>query len=85
MDEIRGAINLASMKEFNKELEKQIIREYEDDEWLILRPLTFEASLKYGSATKWCTTYSKEKQYFEIAQSRILNEKNLIMNFIDGD
>jgi DNA modification methylase len=27
----------------------------------------------------------KEKQYFEIAQSRILNEKNLIMNFIDGD
>ena len=39
------------------------IKEYEDERWLILRPLTFSASAKYGSSTRWCTTYQKEKNY----------------------
>lgn len=65
LDEVRGALTLASMKELSKELEKQIIKEYEDEKWLILRPLTFSASAKYGSSTRWCTTYQKEKNYFE--------------------
>jgi hypothetical protein len=41
------------------------IREFEDERWVILRPLTFSASAKYGSSTRWCTTYQKEKNYFE--------------------
>jgi hypothetical protein len=65
IDDLRSAITLASMKEWNKELEGQVIKEYEDDKWVILRPLTFSASMKYGASTKWCTTYKKEKQYFE--------------------
>ena len=65
IEDIRGAITLASMKEYTKELESQIIKEYEDERWLILRPLTFSASAKYGSSTRWCTTYQKEKNYFE--------------------
>jgi hypothetical protein len=46
-------------------MEGQVHIEYEDDQWLILRPLTFAASSKYGAGTKWCTTYKKEKSYFE--------------------
>ncbi|MFN9959911.1 MAG: hypothetical protein ACK55I_43050, partial [bacterium] len=30
-----------------------------------VRPLTFSASAKYGAGTRWCTTYQKEKVYFE--------------------
>jgi hypothetical protein len=65
IDDLRSAITLASMKELTKELEGQVIKEYEDDKWLVVRPLTFQASAKYGASTRWCTTYQKEKQYFE--------------------
>ena len=65
IDDIRGAITLATMKELTKDLEGQIIREYEDEKWVILRPLTFSASVKYGASTRWCTTYQREKNYFE--------------------
>ena len=65
IEEVRGAVTLATMKELTKELEGQIIKEYEDEKWVVLRPLTFSASAKYGSSTRWCTTYQKEKQYFE--------------------
>ena len=65
LDSIRGAISLASLKEMDKELESQVIKEYEDNTWLIVRPLTFQASAKYGASTRWCTTYQKEKQYFQ--------------------
>lgn len=64
LDDIRNAVSLASMKEYTKELETQIIKEYEDSTWLALRPLTFESSVKYGASTKWCTTYQREKEYF---------------------
>jgi hypothetical protein len=64
-DEIVNAVSLASIKLTSKELEKQIHIEFEDNKWLALRPLTFSASAKYGSGTKWCTTYQREKQYFE--------------------
>jgi hypothetical protein len=65
IDEIRGAITLASMKELTKELEGQVIKEYEDEVWVAVRPLTFQASVKYGAGTRWCTTYQAEKNYFE--------------------
>ena len=65
IDDLRAAVTLASIKELNKELEGQVIKEHEDDKWLVVRPLTFQASSKYGASTRWCTTYQKEKQYFE--------------------
>ena len=64
-DEISNAVSLASIKSSSKELEKQIHIEFEDATWIALRPLTFSASAKYGSGTKWCTTSKREKQYFE--------------------
>ena len=65
IDEMRSAITLASMKELTKELEGQVIKEYEDETWVAVRPLTFDASAKYGTGTRWCTTYQAEKNYFE--------------------
>jgi len=65
LDDIRSSVGLATLKEDEKEMKSQIVKEYEDDTWVVLRPLTFGASSKYGSATKWCTTYQNDKQYFE--------------------
>lgn len=65
VDDLRGAVTLASIREITKELENQVIKEYEDDKWVIVRPLSFSASSKYGAGTRWCTTYKKEKNYFE--------------------
>ena len=39
IDDIRGAVTLATMKELTKELEGQVIKEYEDEKWVIVRPL----------------------------------------------
>ncbi len=65
IDDMRGAVTLASIKEFSKEMANQVIKEYEDETWIAVRPLTFSASAKYGAGTRWCTTYQREKNYFE--------------------
>jgi hypothetical protein len=65
LEDVRGAVTLASLKEYSKDLEGQVVKEYEDEKWLVVRPLTFSSSAKYGASTRWCTTYKKEKQYFE--------------------
>ena len=57
-------LNLAEMKVDAKQLEGEIVKIYEDDEWLLLRPLTYSASKKYGSNTKWCTTQESNSEYF---------------------
>lgn len=65
LDEVSQAVSLAEIRSMEKEMENQVIKEFEDDTWLLVRPLTFSSSLRYGSSTKWCTTYKQEKQYFE--------------------
>ena len=63
-DQIINAVSLAEMVAHTKELEKQIKVVHEDEEWLLLRPLTYESSKKYGSNTKWCTTTENNPEYF---------------------
>ena len=65
ISEIYHSVSIASMKKYEKELEKQIFTEFEDEIWLIIRPLTHQASSKYGASTKWCTTSKNEPEYFE--------------------
>ena len=38
---------------------------FEDNNILIVRPLTYEASCKYGAGTRWCTTMAGTPTYFE--------------------
>jgi hypothetical protein len=64
IEEIKNDISLASMKFEEKDYANQIHKEFENETWLALRPLTFESSAKYGASTKWCTTYRHDKSYF---------------------
>jgi hypothetical protein len=56
----------SSSKSYNKSIDisgsKKI---FEDKNILIVRPLTYEASCKYGAGTRWCTTMSNEPSYFK--------------------
>lgn len=63
-DELEQLNSLSEIKKMGNELEKEIIKIFEDGEWLILRPLTHLSSMKYGSSTKWCTTSQHEPTYF---------------------
>lgn len=63
-EEILTATSIAEVKTLEKDLEKQIKVIYSDDEWIVLRPLTYVASRKYGSSTKWCTTQENNPEYF---------------------
>jgi hypothetical protein len=64
MDDLMNAVSLCEIKQIEKELENEVIKEFEDERWLIVRPLSFQSSLRYGAATKWCTTFKREKDYF---------------------
>jgi hypothetical protein len=70
--DIEQAISLAEIKLIDKETAKQIKKIYEDDEWLSLRPLSLEASMKYGANTKWCTTTESGQYYARYSARGIL-------------
>lgn len=57
-------VSLAKLRLQNKDLEKQIHVIHEDDEYLIMRPLSLQSSKKYGANTKWCTTMD-DTHYFQ--------------------
>ena len=63
-DDIREVVKIASFKQAQKELKSSTHVVFEDEHWLMIKPLTFESSRKYGSSTKWCTTMENNKQYF---------------------
>lgn len=63
-DDVMNQLSLAELKANTKQMESQIIKLMDTDEWLVLRPLTFLASKKYGSNTKWCTTSEGNPDYF---------------------
>lgn len=63
-EDVDMQLSIAELKQLDKSLEKQIVKIYEDSEWLVLKPLTWESSKKYGSNTKWCTTSENEDEYF---------------------
>lgn len=57
--EIGNAVKEAEEKVKMKELEKQVIKLYDNDEWSVVIPLSYEASKIYGANTKWCTTQER--------------------------
>jgi hypothetical protein len=68
LDDLKLEIKLH--KETSKSQQKKIDTSgteklYEDNNILIVRPLTYEASCKYGAGTKWCTAMSSESSYFK--------------------
>jgi hypothetical protein len=63
-DAILHQLEIAENKVVEKEMESQVIKVYDDAEWLLVRPLSFNASKKYGANTKWCTTTEHNPEYF---------------------
>lgn len=71
--QLSSSVKMADEKLALKELEKQIKKIYEDDDWLILIPLTYESSKKYGYNTKWCTASdSTSEQYKSYTRDGLL-------------
>ena len=64
--QLNELVSLAEIKSWEKDSQSQIIVELDNPEtgWLLVRPLTYEASKKYGSSTKWCTTEKYNSNYF---------------------
>jgi len=63
-EQLISAMSVAEMKSEEKDLETQVIKIHEDGEWLLIRPLTFKSSCKYGANTKWCTTTEHNQEYY---------------------
>ena len=82
-DEINKEVSLATLKQTQKLLEKEVQKVVEIDEWLVIRPLTMEASLTYGAGTKWCTSMRHNKDYFyRYSRNGVLC---YVINKLDGD
>jgi len=63
-DDLVEQKNIADFKMMDKNIAKEVIRVHEDSEWLVIKPLSFKASLVYGSNTKWCTASKNDPDYF---------------------
>jgi hypothetical protein len=72
-DQIQKAIDESMVKYEYKNKERGIAVLVDNDDYLIIRPLTYEASKKYGANTKWCTaSNSTSSQFYEYTQNGIL-------------
>jgi hypothetical protein len=63
-NELELQISLAGLKNLDKEMVKQVQKLYETDEWLVVKPLSYPSSLKYGASTKWCTASKDNPDYY---------------------
>jgi hypothetical protein len=63
-EDITNSLSVAEVIAESKELEKHVKVVLDNEEWLLVRPLTFHSSKKYGSNTKWCTTQENNPDYF---------------------
>jgi len=73
--ELMREVSVSELRIMDKNLEKQVKVVYDNDEngWLLVRPLTFSASKKYGAGTKWCSTSESDPHYFfKYAKAAIL-------------
>jgi len=63
LEDVRGASNKISASQAKK-LKKQGIKLYEDNKWLVIVPLSHQASCFYGAETKWCTATKDKDSYY---------------------
>lgn len=90
-NQIHKAVEEAEEKVRLKELEKQVIKLYDDDEWSVVIPLSYEASKTYGANTKWCTTQERYwNDYYKTykliyIQNKKTNEKYAVSRHWEDD
>ena len=72
-NELETIITLVGIKNLGKEFAKHVHVDLENEKWLIVRPLTLEASLKYGANTRWCTaSKGNPYQFFRYTEEGVL-------------
>lgn len=90
-NQIEAAVKDANEKVKMKELEKQVIKLFDNDEWSVVIPLSYEASKTYGANTKWCTTQERHwsdyhKTYKLIyIQNKKTNEKYAVSRHFEDN
>jgi len=60
--DLNSAVDEVISKKETKNKEKEVEVLYNSDDFLVVKPLTKEASCKYGANTKWCTTYAEDEK-----------------------
>lgn len=60
---VENAENIKREKTFERDKHIKVLSESED--YLLLSPITFLGSLKYGSNTKWCTASKENPSFFK--------------------
>ena len=73
LNEIESVVNIINIKNIGKEFSKQTYVDLDTEKWLVIRPLTYESSLKYGAHTKWCTAAKNNPyQFFRYTKEGVL-------------
>lgn len=62
--ELENHIHYGTTRKILNQERKLVETVFETDEWLAIRPLTYESSKKYGAGTKWCTSSEKYPLHF---------------------
>jgi len=73
IEDVMFHVSIANLEKEDKEIMEYVIKDYEDDEWLIVRPLSHLSSRKYGAGTKWCTASDHDSStFYDYTQSGTL-------------
>ena len=74
---LTSTFNIEDLNGDNAERKKKIMRPefiaarndinrlYEDNEWLVISPNSYEASVYWGHGTSWCTAYKDQRTYYD--------------------
>jgi hypothetical protein len=62
---IKKYTEFLSVNRESKKIKEEVEKIYEDDRFLIVRPLSHRASCYYGANTKWCTTSKNNDEKFK--------------------
>lgn len=97
VNELEKVIDFVIKKKESAELEKQAKKIYQKGDFVVVQPKTEEASCKYGSETRWCTsskgsgnfgryTAGRQALYYIInkAKSTNKNYSKVAVHFDDG-
>ena len=60
--------NPVSKTTMKKELQSQVDRVYEDDDWVVVHPHTEKAAQKYGFGAQWCVSASLDNKFCQYSE-----------------
>lgn len=61
---IEGARGIQTKGEIKTKIKADVDKVFENDDWLVISPKTYEAACLYGKHTKWCIT-GRIKEYWD--------------------